>query len=99
MEYPTNLLETSSSKLNCDGAGLSISQYPSGGATSGTIENITFQNIVIDNISQKGLSYGYLAESKSGHALIKNVTYRNIQILDEADRCQASGDLYQWQYH
>ena len=91
MEYPTNLLETSSSKLNCDGAGLSISQYPSGGATSGTIENITFQNIVIDNISQKGRPMVIWQKANQDHALIKNVTYRNIQILDEADRCQASG--------
>lgn len=55
LEYSTNLLRTSSTGLNCDGAGLSISQYPSGGTTSGNIENITFKNIVIDNIQQTGV--------------------------------------------
>lgn len=91
MEYPTDLFGIHSDKLNCDGAGLSISQYPSGGAISGTIENITFQNIVIDNISQKGRPMVIWQKANQENALIKNVMYRNIRILDENNRCQSSG--------
>lgn len=91
MEYPTDLANMHSDKLNCDGAGLSISQYPSGGATSGTIENITFQNIVIDNISKGGRPMVIWQKAGQNNALIKNVTYRNIRILDENNRCQVSG--------
>lgn len=91
LEYSTNLLRTSSTGLNCDGAGLSISQYPSGGTTSGNIENITFKNIVIDNIQQNGRPMVIWQKAGQGSALIKNVTYQNVRILDGNNRCQASG--------
>lgn len=86
LEYPTPI-----SPLNCDGAALSVSQYPQGGTTSGNIENITFRNIVIDNIANPGRPIAVWQKPDQGSALINNLTFSDIRILDAAGNCNPSG--------
>lgn len=72
---------------NTDGAGLSISQYPSGGKTAGNIERITMKNLVIDNLQSAGRPIAIFQEAnQESSSLIKDVTFQNIRILDEYGR-------------
>ena len=47
--------------------------------------------IVIDNIQQNVRPMVIWQKAGQGSALIKNVTYQNVRILDGNNRCQASG--------
>lgn len=80
LEYPTKLLETSGT-YNCDGAGLSISQYPATGhTTSGTTSGIVCRNIIIDKIGTSGRPFVIWQKSGQSGALVDNVLFSNISI-------------------
>lgn len=67
--------------LNSDGAGLSISQYPSSGSISNNIENITFRNITIDNVNKNSRPFVIWQKSGQNSAIIKDVLFENVSIL------------------
>lgn len=86
LEYPTK-----PSSLNSDGAALSVSQYPQGGPTSGNIENITFRNIIVDNIANGGRPIAVWQKSGQDNAKINKLTFSDIRIIDESGKCTSSG--------
>ena len=79
LDYPTKNSDYSSD----DRGGLCISQYPSGGTTSGTISDISFQDIVIDNIRPNGRPVSVWQKPSQGGCLMKRVKFSNISILSD----------------
>ncbi|MCM1177529.1 MAG: glycosyl hydrolase family 28 protein [Clostridium sp.] len=82
MEYPTRLLQTSSTGYNCDGAGLSVSQYPSpdNGKPAGKISGITFRDIVVDRIGKAGRPLVIWQKPGQSGAVIEDIMFSNISI-------------------
>ena len=79
LDYPTK----NSNYSNDDRGGLCISQYPSGGTTSGTISDISFQDIVIDNIRPNGRPVSVWQKPSQGGCLMERVKFSNISILSD----------------
>lgn len=79
LDYPTKNTNYS----NDDRGGLCISQYPSGGTTSGTISDISFQDIVIDNIRPNGRPVSVWQKPSQGGCLMERVKFSNISILSD----------------
>lgn len=79
LDYPTK----NSNYASDDRGGLCISQYPSGGTTSGTISDISFHDIVIDNIRPYGRPISVWQKPSQGGCLMERVKFENISILSD----------------
>lgn len=77
LDYPT----LNSNYSSDDRGGLCISQYPSGGDTSGNISDILFSNITIDNIRPNGRPISVWQKPSQGVCTMERVTFSDIRIL------------------
>ena len=80
LDYPTKNTDPSKD----DRGGLCISQYPSGGTTSGLLSGILFEDIVIDNIRPNGRPISVWQKPSQGVCTMEDVVFRNIRIISES---------------
>ncbi|MGN0189841.1 MAG: glycosyl hydrolase family 28 protein [Candidatus Cryptobacteroides sp.] len=81
LDYPTQ----NSNYASDDRGGLCVSQYPSGGTTSGTISDISFHDIVIDNIRPGGRPISVWQKPSQEGCLMERVYFKDISILAETE--------------
>ena len=79
LDYPTR----NKDYLNDDRGGLCISQYPSGGSTSAVISDISFHDVVIDNIRKDGRPISVWQKPQQGGCLMERISFRDIAIISE----------------
>ncbi|MGM9792014.1 MAG: glycosyl hydrolase family 28 protein [Candidatus Cryptobacteroides sp.] len=79
LDYPT----LNKDYLNDDRGGLCISQYPSGGTTSGVISDISFHDIVIDNIRKDGRPISVWQKPQQGGCLMERISFSDIAIISQ----------------
>ena len=81
LDYPTR----NNNYLNDDRGGLCISQYPSGGSTSAVISDISFHDVVIDNIRKDGRPISVWQKPQQGGCLMERISFTDIAVISSGE--------------
>lgn len=81
LDYPTR----NKDYLNDDRGGLCISQYPSGGSTSAVISDISFHDVVIDNIRKDGRPISVWQKPQQGGCLMERISFTDIAVISSGE--------------